>query len=297
MQIANPTYDVVFKYLMSDKKIARLIISSIIEEEVVSLDLKPQVHKISIQGPVQSWTVVRFDFAAQIKTPDGLKQIIIEMQKAKLPTDIMRFRRYLGQQYQDDNNTYIEDVNGVDRKHAIPIVSIYFLGHALAHAENIPLIKVKRKYYDAATGQEITQQEEFIESLTHDSYVVQLPYLHQQRRTKAERFLSVFDQDNIGESKHILNIDEKDFPEECKSVIRCLRKAVEKEEVRNSMIGEDDYIEAFQMLERALASKDKVLQENAKVLQENAKVLQEKDEALQEQRRMIEQLQRQLEGK
>ncbi len=30
MQIANPIYDVVFKYLMEDAKIAKLLISSII---------------------------------------------------------------------------------------------------------------------------------------------------------------------------------------------------------------------------------------------------------------------------
>ena len=41
MLIANPIYDVVFKYLMDDSKIAKLIISSIIAEEIEELVFKP----------------------------------------------------------------------------------------------------------------------------------------------------------------------------------------------------------------------------------------------------------------
>ena len=41
MHIANPIYDVVFKYLMDDNKIAKLIISSIISEEIEELVFKP----------------------------------------------------------------------------------------------------------------------------------------------------------------------------------------------------------------------------------------------------------------
>ncbi len=275
MEIANPIYDVVFKYLMNDNKIAKLIISHIIGEKVVSLEPKPQEHVVIVEGQIQSWTVIHFDFAARIKTPKGYKQIIVEIQKAKLPADIMRFRRYLGQQYQDEKNVCIETVKGEDIKHALPIVSIYFLGHKLDHAKDIPLIKVNRKYYDAATGDELTHREEFIESLTHDSFVVQIPYLHQQRRTEAEKLLSIFDQDYITDSQHILNVDENQFPKEYRDIIRCLRKAIEQEEVRNAMIGEDEIIEGFQSLERAIAYRDKALLESAKALEEKDRLIEE----------------------
>jgi hypothetical protein len=39
MQIANPIYDVVFKYLLEDNKIAKKLISLIIGEEIQSLTL------------------------------------------------------------------------------------------------------------------------------------------------------------------------------------------------------------------------------------------------------------------
>ena len=42
--IANPIYDVVFRYLMDDNKIAKLMISKIIGEEIVELDFQPTEH-------------------------------------------------------------------------------------------------------------------------------------------------------------------------------------------------------------------------------------------------------------
>ena len=181
MEIANPIYDVVFKYLMNDKRIAKLIISRIIGEKVISLEPKPQENIVAVDGPVCSWTVVRFDFAARIETAKGHKQVIVEIQKAKLPTDIMRFRRYLGQQYQNSQNVRVEHVKDIEQRVALPIVSIYFLGYNLDHTKDVPLIKVNRKYYDAATGKELTHREEFIESLTHDSFVVQIRALKGKR--------------------------------------------------------------------------------------------------------------------
>ncbi len=48
MQIANPIYDTVFKYLMEDLEIAKLIISTIIGEEIEVIEFLPQesVHVI-----------------------------------------------------------------------------------------------------------------------------------------------------------------------------------------------------------------------------------------------------------
>ena len=45
MKVANPLYDVVFKYLMQDMRVAKLVISNIIEQEIESLDRR--LHKAS----------------------------------------------------------------------------------------------------------------------------------------------------------------------------------------------------------------------------------------------------------
>jgi len=93
MQIANPIYDIVFKYLMEDNKIAKLVISSIIEQEIESLEFRATEGTAELFK--KSLTVYRLDFTAKIKTDEGIKIVLIEMKKAKFPTDIMRFRRYL----------------------------------------------------------------------------------------------------------------------------------------------------------------------------------------------------------
>ncbi len=52
-------------------------------------------------------------------------EVCIEIQKAKFPADIMRFRNYLGKQYSNKNNVYEQD----SRLKACPILSIYILRH------------------------------------------------------------------------------------------------------------------------------------------------------------------------
>jgi hypothetical protein len=44
MHIANPIYDVVFKFMLEDEKVAKLFFSAIIGENVVSLDFSAQEH-------------------------------------------------------------------------------------------------------------------------------------------------------------------------------------------------------------------------------------------------------------
>ena len=266
MLIANPIYDVVFKYLMDDSKIAKLIISSIIAEEIEELVFKPIEYmgdikqkakkktKQTKQTPEASstLTVYRLDFSAKIKTPNGHKNVLIEIQKAKFPTDIMRFRKYLGTQYANKENTQLLKTGGRVRKTGVPIICIYFLGHKL---DNITAsaIGINRHYRDLITNEPITQKEIFIESLTHDSYVIQIPYLTPQRRNDLEILLSVFDQSTaIDPECHILNVKETDFPEKYRLIIRKLQKAIENAEVKQKMDMEDSILDELTEMERLI---------------------------------------------
>ncbi|MCP4699170.1 MAG: hypothetical protein GY862_20305, partial [Gammaproteobacteria bacterium] len=49
MQIANPMYDTVFKFLMEDSKSAILLLSAIIGEEIESLDFLPQENIVFLE--------------------------------------------------------------------------------------------------------------------------------------------------------------------------------------------------------------------------------------------------------
>ncbi|MCS7077618.1 MAG: hypothetical protein NZ455_12955, partial [Bacteroidia bacterium] len=83
IKIANPAYDVVFKYLMEDNKIAKLLLSDLLQEEIIDLEVRPQEYIMD----VISMTVYRLDFNAKIKNADGTEKVVlVEVQKAKFPT-------------------------------------------------------------------------------------------------------------------------------------------------------------------------------------------------------------------
>ncbi len=288
MLIANPIYDVVFKYLLEDSKIARVLISAIIGKEVIDIEFKPKewtaqidkerrVKGTEISKPY--WTVYRLDFNAKIREDDGsMHLVIIEIQKAKLSGDILRFRKYLGEQYGNPENVYISS----DTKTPLPIINIYFLGEGLQDIKGIPVIKVGRYYYDQSNKSKIDKKDVFIESLSHDCYIISIPDLKHRRRNVLEKLLSIFDQSNRYKGNHILNVKEEDFPLKYRHIIRRLQKAQESEKIRNTMDIEDEIIEELANRERTIAIKDKIINEKEEALKEKDVALKEKDAALKE---------------
>ncbi len=277
MFIANPIYDVVFKYLMEDKEVAILLISEILSENVVDLEFKPQESIGEIRDP-HIFTIYRMDFSAKIQLPNQqFKQVLIEIQKAKFHTDIMRFRNYLGMQYSNKENAVLEQNKGKEIRHALPIHSIYFLGHRLENIE-APIVQVKRAYWDGTTGEPISAREEFIESLTHDSIVIQIPQLRKEMRTDLERLLSVFDQSYVvSHDKHVLDIDDEQIPEKFRKVVRRLIKANSEEQVRQNMNVEDEYLEDLQAQERQLLkAKEEAAEAKRQAEQERQRAEEEK---------------------
>ncbi|OWY20470.1 hypothetical protein C7N43_20965 [Sphingobacteriales bacterium UPWRP_1] len=262
MLIANPIYDVVFKYLMEDNKIAKLLISSIIGQEITHLNLRPQeflgetgfrknkkLQKAGISIPL-SLTIYRIDFAANIKTGEGEKLVIIEIQKTRFPSDIMRFRKYLGKQYADVNNAQEVVMGHRKRKSGIPIISIYFIGYNLQFIHG-GLVAVTRQCKNPITGEVYQAKEPFIEGLTHDSYIIQIPQLTQKRRNELEILLSVFDQSRATNADyHLLNVKEEDFPPKYRPVIRRLQQAISQPEIKTKMDMEDTLLNELELMER-----------------------------------------------
>lgn len=280
MLIANPIYDVVFKYLMEDAKVAKLLIGSIIGCEILELEFRPKSFTSHLPPSEEStrphFTIYYLDFSAKIKTETEEKLVIIEVQKAKLATDILRFRQYLGKQYSDKKNIYkIEATNGHVKSIALPIISIYFLGHTLDNIHDIPVIHVNRRYIDVYSKAEITQKDEFIESLSHDSYVISIQDLKTRRRNELEILLSVFDQSNQTEDEHILNVREDDFPEQFRPIIRRLQQAVEVPEIRDNMEAEDTYLEELESRERRALNAEKLLRDaRLQIMEEKQRLFQ-----------------------
>jgi hypothetical protein len=293
--------------MMEDEKVAKAFLSAIIEEEVVELDFAAQEHTLrrpqkrtksnkQKENEETFFTVCRFDFSAKISLPEGgFKTVLIELQKAKLSSDIMRFRRYLGVHYQNPNNTYGDKNN----KKARQIYCIFLLAYDIGIPDN-PIIYVDSRVKDSSKT-ELFVTNEFIQGLHHQSWIVQIDQLKRRRRNDVEQLLSIFDQENITNNHHILNINEDDFPEAYRPIIRRLRMASESEDIQIEMEMEDDYMLELLDKERlvaqqkkALDEKDKTLKKQKKALKEKDKTLKEQKKALDEQRAIIEELKKRL---
>ncbi len=293
MIIANPIYDTVFKYLMSNLSIAKGIISTIIDEEIIHLDFKSQenVYKSA------SLTVYHLDFIARIKTRDSkYKNVLIEMQKSNIGTDIMRFRRYLGEQYKKEDE--IISADGTITRDSLPILTIYFLGFKISK-KLPPVVKIARKYIDVLHNKEISERNDFIEKLTHNSYVIQIPGLHVSLRNRLEQILSIFQQEKfIGNEHYLKNYSYEIQDDLIQDILRQLEKAAADNELLKQLELEEQAAReleaAIGKIEKKLEVKDKELEESQKALEVKDKALEVKDKELEEKERLINELRAKL---
>jgi hypothetical protein len=122
---------------------------------------------------------------------------------------------------------------------------------------------------------------EFIQSLHHKSWIVQIAQLKQRRRNKVEKLLSIFDQENrITDDNHIMNVREEDFPACYHPIIRRLRMASESEDVQIEMEMEDDYMEELLEKERLVAQQAETIEKHKKALEKHKKTIEEKDKTI-----------------
>ncbi|MEN9358519.1 MAG: hypothetical protein RL095_54 [Verrucomicrobiota bacterium] len=248
MRIANPLYDSVFKFLMEDPDCARMVIATITGLAIDKVEPRPT----EIQAEVNSGLLVyRLDFCAHVKlAKGGFQLVLIEIQKAKEAEDIMRFRRYLGQQYANPANV-VPGLPPDELPQPLPVLAIYLLGHKLSGMPEVPAIKVSRQQLDAITGKKLVGHSPFIECLTHDSFIIQIPNLHDAARNSLESLLKVFDQHRRDpQDQHTLIVDESQLPEEFRPVLRRLGRAGESEEMRQRMTIEDEYLDDLRRRER-----------------------------------------------
>lgn len=267
IQIANPIYDSVFKYLMEDERIAKTLLSALLKKEVVAVEMRRNEYTNGVRDNI---SMFRIDFGAHVKEPDGtIRLVLIELQKTWLETETLRFRQYLGAQYSNPENVPSE--NNKDG-YAIPMVAIYLLGHRVGDV-NVPVLYVKHKAYDY-DGNVVTDgiPDPFVESLIHDSIIVQIPLLHGQVNNRLEKVLSVFDQSQKnGSDRHVLNVNDTPFDDDddMQYLLRRLLMAAANAQLRQEMNVEDEYFKALEDRDTALMMKDKKLAEQAEQLEQN----------------------------
>lgn len=207
LYIANPIYDIVFKYLMEDERVVKILLSALLKKPVVEVELRKHEYSNVQRDKI---SMFRIDFGAKVRNADGsLHLVLIELQKTWLETETLRFRQYLGAQYANPDNMLKEkDRNSM----GIPMVAVYLLGHRVGDIEE-PVLYVKHNAFDYE-GNEVTQglPDPFVDSLTHNSIIVQIPRLHGHVNNRLEEILSVFDQTRKNKDNgQVLNINESEY--------------------------------------------------------------------------------------
>ena len=294
IHVANPIYDSVFKYIMEDERIAKTMLSALLKKEVVHVTVRPHEYSNTTRDTL---SMFRIDFAATVREREGneIKDriVLIELQKTWLNTETLRFRQYLGAQYSNKNN--IRDAE--DKGFAYPMVAVYLLGHRVGNIKE-PIVYVNHDVFDYnGNVVEDGNMEPFVESLTHNSIIVQIPLLHGNVNNRLEKVLSVFDQTLVdGDTQQVLKIDEDKFADDNDMlyVLHKLTAAAANSEMRQDMNVEDEYYKAIEDRDTAIMQRDKMLKERDCKMAQMDERLSQQSERLSQQSEQLSQQSEQL---
>ena len=284
LHVANPIYDSVFKYIMSDERISKTILSALLKKDVVKVEMRPHEY---VNATRDTLSMFRIDFAATIREQDTESEefkdrvVLIELQKTWLDTETLRFRQYLGAQYSNKINIRDDSSKGF----AYPMVAVYLLGHKVGDIIE-PVVYVNHDVYDY-NGNIVKdgKEEPFVESLTHNSIIVQIPRLKGHVNNRLEKVLSVFDQSRKdAEDKQVLNIDDNKFvgDEDMMYMLHMLTAAAADSEMRQDMNVEDEYYKAIEDRDTAIMKREKEIQQKEEQLRQKDDQLRQKDDQLQQ---------------
>lgn len=284
LRVANPIYDSVFKYLVEDLRIAKILISALLKKEVLEVEVRKHEYT---NGTRDNISMFRIDFGAKVRESDGSQHLVlIELQKTWLETETLRFRQYLGAQYANPDNIGKEE----SHEFGIPMVTVYLLGHKVGDIKE-PIIYAVHKAYDYY-GNEVTEgiPDPFVESLVHDSIIVQIPRLHGRVNNRLEKVLSVFDQTHKDKgNRQMLNIDEDNYEDDTDMmyILRRLLAAASDAKLRQDMNVEDEYFTAIENRDTAIMNRDKKIAEQDQYIAEQSNQIAEKNNLLAEQMKTL----------
>lgn len=255
--VANPIYDSVFKFLMEDERIAKTVLSALLKKEVVSVEMRRHEHPNIMRDKI---SMFRIDFAARVKEKEGnVRLILIELQKTWLETETLRFRRYLAAQYNAEENIVKE---GENKGYGVPMVAVYLLGHRVGHIDKA-VVYANHKTVDY-NGEVVKNgnKDPFINSLIHDSIIVQIPLLHGKINNHLDKVLSVFDQSHRDASNQqlmCLNPETYEDDTDMMYILRRLSMAAMSAEVRQEMNDEDEFYSVLEARDTELMKQNRII--------------------------------------
>jgi len=269
--------------------------------------LNPLSHteKVKESSEEKEIRLFHLDFTATIEKPDGSEELImIELQKANETSDIFRFKRYISANFQKKQETEIvnPETQAIKKiQKPIRLLPIFILNFRIENEIDELIIKTQREKYGVFREKKLSKNNEFIDNLSYDIWVVQLPnlnkisekeYENDSYKSKLYALLKIFDQQAVDpkSNKHRLRLFKKVFPNFLERVIKRLQAAgSENPELEDQMHAEDEYLR--ELIERAntiLFYKDKLekttqelQKERQESLQKSQELEKEKQESLQ----------------
>ena len=199
LRVANPIYDSVFKYLVEDLRIAKILISALLKKEVLEVEVRKHEYT---NGTRDNISMFRIDFGAKVRESDG----------------------------------------------------------------------------------------SFVESLVHDSIIVQIPRLHGRVNNRLEKVLSVFDQTHKDKgNRQMLNIDEGNYEDDTDMmyILRRLLAAASDAKLRQDMNVEDEYFTAIENRDTAIMNRDKKIAEQDQYIAEQSNQIAEQNNQIAEKNNLL----------
>ena len=163
------------------------------------------------------------------------------------------------------------------------MIAVYLLGHKVGDIEE-PVLYVKHKALDY-DGNHVTKgiPDPFVDSLTHDSIIVQIPRLRGHVNNRLDEVLSVFDQSQKEMGNHqVLSVDEDKFNGdlEMMHILHRLITAASDSKLRQDMNVEDEFFSAIENRDTAILQRDKKIASQQEILDSQDKKIATQDKKI-----------------
>ena len=275
--VVNPIYDTVFKYIMQDEKVAKVLIGNILKTKVVSIQMNNNEYAAMLPDGKK---VFKLDFSATILDKLGKQQLVhIEVQKALEEGEIMRFRHYLGAIYMDATKKYQETITNpktnekITVEHPLPIHTIYILGHELGSGLNNSVMHGENIFKDQDGNViQIPENNDYINGLTHTVTFVIAPLTKKNVKTHLDRLLSIFS--DCEPNKEEIEIDEYfDDSDDYRTLMKALQKASVDKQLRGNLeLEQYEWAKQTKLMRRNIELQGMVDAKEKQLLQQQAQL-------------------------
>jgi len=281
------------------------------DNNLSELDKNVAISEITIKDPITGKDVklLHLDFAAVIEKENGEEEMVmIELQKAAYETDIFRFKQYICENFQKKRKIKKTDPDtGQEIEIELPyrLIPIFILNFKIEDEINDLMIKTRQIKTGIFTDKELNKKNEFIDHLSYELYVVQLPYLKiaeelyfEPETYKAKLFalLKLFDQRaKKTDNECRLRLFRRLFPGFLDIVIKRLQTAdIDNPDLEKQMRAEDHFLKLLLNQYNKIAwfklnqkETEKKLSETAKQLENEINKNKDKDKALEDKNKVI----------